>query len=221
MNTLLNLISRFINVVLALAFCTGIAAVSYFWAKETVTLALYEARLHQLNSDYEQLRQGYNQAVQQTAVTLLHVENSQVSVIIRTADGSERRIATPFGTDRELYVDFIVSGGRLWIRRVFDARTPPEQGVVIDPLWATVDWQDPQTRHGKAIYRQLTPGRWEIRVSGNGSLNLEPVDPASLPLLAHAPQVAAFAEWHAALELSSAQLGWRDVWAWLRPRLHK
>jgi hypothetical protein len=93
-------------------------------------------------------------------------------VAIRDASGAVRTIETPFDPSREIYVDFVVLDGRLWIRRVFDDRTPPEQGVLIDPALAEIDWSEDEAAHGKATYRALGPGRWIVSVTGDGSLGL-------------------------------------------------
>ena len=70
----------------------------------------------------------------------------------------------------------MVLDGRLWIRRVFDDRTPPEQGVLVDPALAQIDWNAEQAGYGKATYRALTPGplgrfgdgRWFARAHPGG-----------------------------------------------------
>src|SRR5512134_1848657 len=118
---------------------------------------VYRARLEQTVQDYEILRGQYNQAVRRTAVTELIVEDGRLAVAIRDAGGEIRRIETPFDPSREIYVDFVVLDGRLWIRRVFDDRTPPEQGVLIDPALAQIDWSGDEAAHGKAAYRALGP----------------------------------------------------------------
>jgi hypothetical protein len=120
---------------------------------------VYRERLAQAVGDYEALRGQYNQAVRRTAVTELVVEDGRLSVVVRDAAGNLQTTPTPFDPAREIYVDFVVVGGRLWIRRVFDDRTPPEQGVLIDPALAQIDWSDEQAAHGKAAYRALGPGR--------------------------------------------------------------
>ena len=133
---------------------------------------VYRARLEQAASDYEALRGQYNQAVRRTAVTELIVADGRVSVLIRDAGGTIRSLETPFDPAREIYVDFVVLDGRLWIRRVFDDRTPPEQGVLVDPALAEIDWSAEPAAYGKATYRALTPGRWVVSVTGDGSLGL-------------------------------------------------
>ncbi len=154
-------------VVLALS-----CVVAYRLIKADVTADAYLERLEALTDDYEDLRQDYNTAVSKTAVTELLVEDGVVCVLVRTADGKERRIATPYAAGAQVYVEYMVIDGRLWIRRVFDDRTAPEKGVVIDPDLASVDWDSPKVAVSKAISRRLTEGRWVITVTGDGSLGL-------------------------------------------------
>jgi hypothetical protein len=133
---------------------------------------VYRERLAETARDYQLLRQRYDEAVRRTAVSELLVEDGRLAVRVRDAAGEIRRIETPFDPTQEIYVDFVVLDGRLWIRRVFDARTPPEQGVLVDPELAQVDWSAAGAEHGKAAYRALGPGRWVVSVTGDGSLGL-------------------------------------------------
>ncbi len=133
---------------------------------------IYRDRLTALAADYDTLRATYNQAVRRTAVTELVVENGKLCVSIRNAEGLVKSIPTPFDPSGEVYVDYVVLDGRLWVRRVFDAKTPPSQGVLIDPKLAEVSWDDQGAAHGKAVYRQLGEGRWIVSVTGDGSLGL-------------------------------------------------
>ena len=170
----------------ALLAVTGIAG--YRLLRTGLAADVYRARLEQAVGDYESLRGQYNQAIRRTAVTELIVENGRLAVAIRDAAGNLRTIETPFDPSHEIYVDFVVSGGRLWIRRVFDDRTPPEQGVVIDPALAEIDWDSGQAAYGKAAYRALGPGRWIVSVTGDGSLGLTRAsDDAAVPLAAPPP----------------------------------
>ena len=134
---------------------------------------VYRTRLSALDEDYRVLREHYEALIRETAVTELVVEDGQLAVAIRTAEGELRRIDTPYDPTAEIYVDYVVRGGRLWIRRVFDAATPPEQGIVIDPALAELDWtSDAELAHGKATYRALGEGRWVVTATGNGALGL-------------------------------------------------
>ena len=119
-------------------------------------------------------------SVARTAVTELVVEDGKLSVAIVTADGQQRVIPTGLNPASEIFVDYAVIDGRLWIRRLFalDPLRGPQPPVIIDPLIEEVDWSDPNNRHGLAIYRSYghENGRWIVTVTGGGSLGLEKVD---------------------------------------------
>lgn len=174
----------------------GIAIVGAFSVqllRSDITAAAYRERLDQVASDYAQLRDRYNDAVRDSAVTELLVQDNRVSIIVRDADGVRRTIETPFASGSEIYVDFVVLDSKLWIRRVFDADTPPSGGVLVDPE-IDVDWAAPTVRYGKAVYRSLDEGRWVVAVTGNGSLGLERADDSMDIELAYAPEVTDFDE---------------------------
>jgi len=149
-----------------------IVVVGYRLARSRVEIEIYRDRLADLSRDYEALRSIYNEAVARSAVTELLVEKGKLSVVIRTIEGVERVIETPFDPSREIYCDYVVADGRIWIRRVYDDHTPPREGLVIDESLRYVDWDDPAARYGKAIYRSLDEGRWIVTVTGGGSLGL-------------------------------------------------
>lgn len=149
-------------------------------------------RLGSLMADYSALRDRYDAAVRRTAVTELVVEQGRLSVVVSTAEGTLREIETDLDPSREVYVDYVVIDGRLWIRRVFDDSVPPGQAIVIDPGLAEVDWSREGAAHGKAAYRRLDEGRWVVTVSGNGSLGLAPAPDAAVEL-APPPAVREFA----------------------------
>ena len=153
-----------------------VAVVGYRLASAKVELDIYRDRLAGLSNEYESLRSMYNQAVRKTAVTELIVKDGRLSLAIRTIEGVERVIGTPFDPAREIYCDYVLLNGRLWIRRVYDAHTPPNKGLVIDDKLRQVDWGDPAARYGKAVYRSLGEGRWVVTVTGDGSLGLAKAD---------------------------------------------
>jgi hypothetical protein len=160
---------------LSIALLAGLAAAGlagYRLFESTLAAEVYRARLAELAADNEALRRVYNEAVSRTAVTELRVEDGKLSVVIRTAEGELEVLPAPYDPSTEIYVDFVVVDGRLWIRRVFDSSTPPEQGMVIDPRFAHVDWNTEAASHGKAAYRSLSEGSWVVDVSGDGSLGL-------------------------------------------------
>ncbi len=163
--------SRILSLVLILLVAiSGFAAFRLLEA--TLAAQVYRDRLAELAMDYEQLRARYNRAVRRTAVTELVVVDGKLSVVIRTADGDLQVLESPFDPAKEIYVDYVVHDGRLWIRRVFDESTPPGEGMVIDPRFVDIDWEIAGESHGKAAYRELGEGRWVVDVTGDGSLGL-------------------------------------------------
>lgn len=201
----------------ALLAFTGLAA----WQLLRTGLAadVYRARLEQAVGDYEALLGRYNQAVRRTAVTELIVEGSSLAVAIRDAAGGVRTLETPFDPAREIYVDFVVLDGRLWIRRVFDDRTPPEAGVLVDPALAEIDWSAEGAAYGKATYRALSPGRWIVSVTGDGSLGLTRARDDVPSQLAPAPAVREYEPIESEVGGALRELGPAEVLAALAARL--
>lgn len=190
----------------------GIIVCSFFWLKEEVTSRIYRNKLELLAADYAALADQYNHAVRQSAITELEVTTDSVSILVRTIDGEVRRIATPFNPKKEIFVDYLVGNGRIWIRRVFDQATAPENALVIDPLWDFVDWKGAGLNYGKIIYRSLDPGLWSIQVSGNGALTLEPVDSSTISQLVASPEVRSFEEIRIELDQSVKDIRLADLW---------
>lgn len=193
---------------------TGLAGFAgYRFVRADIAAKVYRERLGSLSKDYETLRATYNEAVKRTAVTELEVAGKTLSVRVRSADGAERVIPTTLDPSGEVYVDFVVIDQRLWIRRVFDDRTPPWKAVVIDPGIKDIDWDDPANAHGKAVYRKLTEGRWVVSVSGDGALGLTKadgeVDLKSRPVIKDykGAEVEAMAD--------AEKIGLGDVWDWM------
>jgi hypothetical protein len=155
---------------IALLALAGLAG--YRLLEATLAADVYRERLEQLSADHAALRERYDEAVRRTAVSELRVEDGALSIVIRTADGELRVLPSPYDPRKEIYVDYAVLDGRLWIRRVFDEDTPPGEGMLIDPQLADVDWDAARASHGKAAYRSLGEGRWVVDVSGDGSLAL-------------------------------------------------
>jgi hypothetical protein len=202
----------------ALLAFTGWAA--YQLLRTGLAADVYRARLEQAVGDYEALRGQYNQAVRRTAVTELIVEDGRLAVAIRDAGGAVRRLETPFDPAREIYVDFVVLDGRLWIRRVFDDRTAPEQGVLVDPALAEIDWSAEGAAYGKATYRSLTPGRWVVSVTGDGSLGLTRERDDMRIELAPPPPVRSYEPIESELDTALRDLGPVEVLRALADRLH-
>ena len=183
---------RRIRTVVFLVAVAVATATAYQWLRGRIALDVTRDRLATLGREYEQLRRTYNEAVRRTAVTELLVRDGVLSVSIRTAQGVHEQIPTPFDPSYEIYVDYVVCDGRLWIRRVYDEQTAPGEGQVIDPAWAMIDWNAPGVAHGKTVYRQLSEGRWVITVSGDGSLGLALRDDDDITELSPPPPVRPF-----------------------------
>lgn len=154
-----------------------------------ITAEVYRERLAELSADHTALLERYNRVVRRTAVTELLVEDNRLRVVIRTAEGELQTLDAPYDPRREVYVDYVVRNGRIWIRRLFDEDTAPGKGMVIDPQLADVDWDADVESHGKAAYRSLGPGRWVVDVSGDGSLGLALRAPDETIELEAAPEI--------------------------------
>lgn len=172
---------------------------------------VYRERLEQTSRDYALLRGQYEQAIRRTAVTELVVDEGRLSVAIRDAVGVRRVIETPFDPSHEIYVDYAVLDGRLWIRRVFDDRTPPGEGVLVDPGLAQVDWDAHGEAYGKATYRSLAPGRWVVSVSGDGSLGLARLGDGEPSVLSPPPAVRDYEPVESARDDALRELGFLEV----------
>ena len=172
----------------------GVAAFATFRVLETqIEADVYRDRLSEISQDLAELRSQFNEVVRKTAVTELWVEGDELSVTIRAADGSRKTLLTPFDPRSEIYVDYVVVNGRLWIRRVFDESTAPDRGMLIDPELADIDWSDEGASHGKATYRALHDGRWVVSVTGDGSLGLAPAVEGEPTQLSPPPPVRDYA----------------------------
>ena len=174
---------KWITTLAGLVLICVVAGIAYRLASSKVELDIYRDRLAGLCKEYESLRSMYNQAVRKTAVTELIVKDGRLSLAIRTIEGVDRVIDTSLDPAHEIYCDYVLLDGRLWIRRVYDAHTPPSSGLVIDEHLRQVDWNSPAARYGNAVYRSLSEGRWLVTVTGDGSLGLAKTDanpPATL-----------------------------------------
>ena len=145
---------------------------AYRLLEASLAAEVYRMRLGELSADHERLRGRYNEAVRRTAVTELIVEEGRLTVVIRTSDGELRSLPTSLNPSKEIYVDYVVHEGRLWIRRLFDEDTAPGQGMLVDPSLGSVSWEASADHYGKATYRSLDEGRWVVDVTGDGSLGL-------------------------------------------------
>ena len=197
----------------------GGSYVGYRWLRSDIAAGVYRDRLEAVAADFESLRGRYNDAVRRSAVTELVVKGGTVAVEVRVPDPTGvtgghtlRRIDTPVNPAREVFVDYVVLGGRLLIRRIFDSATPPDHAFTLDPALAAVDWSDPQACHGTTIYRKLEEGRWVISVTGNGALGLSRVQGAEPTALVESPTVRDFTEELRKIDTKIAELGLDDVW---------
>jgi hypothetical protein len=139
---------------------------------------------------YDDLATDYNDAVRRSAITELVVADGRLRVVVRTAYGDAEAIDTPYDPNREIYVDYVLIDGKVWVRRIFDDLTSPSRGTIIESRYGAIDWDSLDDRDfGKAVYRKLTDGRWAITVTGNGSLGLEKVSPDTTIELVEPPAV--------------------------------
>jgi len=180
---------------------------------------IYRERLAELELDYSLLRRQYNQVVRKTAVTELWVQDGLLSVTVRTADGATQTLPTPFDPAKEIYVDYVVLDGRLWIRRVFDQATPPDAGMLIDPALSDVDWEADGASMGKAAYRELDEGRWVVTVTGDGSLGLAPSSEDEARELSAPPIIRDYAPVNEQVEAALRELGAAEIARTLARRL--
>ncbi|MEX0887344.1 MAG: hypothetical protein WD009_12990 [Phycisphaeraceae bacterium] len=193
-------------IVLALAGVAG-----WRMAQTHIAAQVYRHRLDALAEDYTELRDAYNQAVRRTAVTELIVEDGELTIRVRTIEGEQRRIATDLDPANEIYVDYVVIDGRLWIRRVFDDQTPPRRGVLIDPELADIDWEADNVGYGKAVYRHLPEGRWVVSVTGGGALGLARVEPDAAVELTPAPELRDYKPVEEEIARRQGELGVMDI----------
>lgn len=204
--------TRFLTTVALVVLSAVGAAFGYRLLRAEAVEDIYRDRLRELAASHEELGRRYNNAVRQTAVTELVVsENDELSVRIKNSAGALRTMVTPFDPANEIYVDYVVKDGRLWIRRVFDENTPPAHAVQLNPAIADLDWGDESLRFGKAVYRGgLTPGVWTVSVTGSGSLGLEKTDDSTD--LAEAPSVVDFEEVEVELDREIEGVSFAEVW---------
>lgn len=189
----------------------GASIFGYQLLRADLAKSIYRERLEAMADQYQSLQHHYNDAVRRTAVTELVVNDGRLSVRIRNAAGIIEDIPTPYDPRAEIYVDYAIVDGRLWIRRVFDALTPPSSGLVIDPERAHIDWNEPRALFGKAVYRSLDEGRWVVSVSGDGSLGLRMATDDPTPLAAP-PLLGTFEEIETDIQSQIADIRPGDIW---------
>lgn len=180
-------------------------------AKSDAAERVYRERLETMAGDFESLRGEYNKAIRRTAVTELVVADGSVTALVRSAHGTVAEVPTSADPSKEVYVDFALVDGRVWIRRVFDSGTRPSDATVIDPRLADVDWEGLNASVGQAVYRTLGEGRWVVRVSGDGALGLERVADDAVVSLSEAPEVKTFEEIQGEVNARVDAVGWREA----------
>ena len=184
---------------------------AYKWLALATAEQIYRDRLADVGREYEALRGLYNQAIQKTAVTELVVRDDRLFVEIVTAAGTLEEIVTPYDPSREIHVDYVVSDGRLWIRRIHDDQTPPERAMVIDPEQVEVAWDDDGEVHGLTIYRPLAPGRWVVSVTTNGALSIVRKKDDEITPLRPPPEIREFDQMERKLRSDLAEIGPLDI----------
>ncbi|MEO0514569.1 MAG: hypothetical protein AAF086_04655, partial [Planctomycetota bacterium] len=170
----------------------GAGVLGYQLLRNGVAADVYHDRLVELHDEHNELIEQYNKAVTRTAVTELLIDDGTVCVNVRTADGQLETHPVAADPAHPIYVDYVVKDSRLLIRRVFDSKSVPDDAGVINSALLNLDWTDPTLKHGQAIYRKLTDGRWIVTVSGDGSLALAKVDPEVDVELLPAPKIDEF-----------------------------
>ncbi|MEN0021180.1 MAG: hypothetical protein AAF747_09885 [Planctomycetota bacterium] len=204
-------LTRFAQGLVVLAVIVGVGVLSMEIARARVEREVYKTRLADLHLEFDALVERYNRAVRRSAVTELVVEDGELDVSVRSSAGELRRIETDADPSREVYVDFAVVNGRIWVRRVFDETTAPSDATLIDPELAEIDWESEEASHGQAVYRSLSEGRWVVSVSGSGAMQLVP-SPIDGPAdLVAPPRVASFEELEAEARREVGELGWIEM----------
>jgi hypothetical protein len=197
---------------LAIIAAAGVAGVfGLVQMRTSAERDVYRDRLRTITTEFDQLAAQYNRAVRQTAITELVVEDGRLSVVVRNGAGETETTQTPYDPSGEIFVDYAVIDGRVWIRRVFDQHTPPANALVLDPRLVTIDWNAPGADLGKTVYRSLGEGRWVISVSGSGALGLTRSEKNQPVPLAPPPEITAFAEVEREAERASEQVGFLEM----------
>lgn len=213
----------FVQSIVTLGLLAALLFGGLAFTRSRAAAAIYRDRLAELAERHAGLVDRYNDAVRRTAVTELLVRDAApggdppaLAVRVRTPAGVLREIATPFDPGREVFVDFVVVDGRLWIRRVYDDMTPPAEGLVIDPEIDAVDWDRPDAIEGKVVYRALRPGRWIVTTTGTGALGLARVGDLGDPPadLAGPVEMLDFDEVEAEVREARDAIGVGDLWRW-------
>lgn len=199
-------------VAVALLACASVAlTMQYQSMRSGIEAEIYRQRLESLARDYASLRSTFNEAVRRTAVTELVVKDGKLSVRVRTAAGVEQEIPTSFDPTTEVWVNYIVAGGRLWVRSIYDRASGPQGELIIDPLMGELEWSEQD--YGLSVYRPLEEGRWVISITGGGALGLKRMELADEPTrLAATPEVKGYDEMQEDIDAQVGSISLRDIW---------
>jgi len=223
--------SRIAQTVVALLAITAAALAGYAGyrlVRSELAAEIYRKRAEQLDKDYRQLQGRYNEAVQKLAVTVLDVEDGRLTMTVLGGDGREQRIPTEVDPDDPVYVDFVVIDGRLMIRRVYNLQEVVEpgdpatrstdrltlvgRGTTLDPTWLAIDWDRFKDAQGKVVYRPLgEDGRWVVKVTGNGAMELAPLAPGEQVTLVNAPEIRDYRPVEQEIDTARGKIGPVDV----------
>jgi hypothetical protein len=198
-----------------LALCVVVVLAGYAVVRFQLSDEILNERLEQLAADYRDLHERYSAVIARTAVTELLVADGRLSVVVRDAEGDLREIETPYDPSKEIYVDYAIVDGRLFVRRVFAEDVPPREGILVDPKLLAIDWDAANAAHGKAAYRTLGEGRWVVTVTGGGSLGLAPAPETPAPL-SPPPVLREFGPVESRVDERLARVEPAEVWRALR-----
>ena len=193
------------------AIAAGVIVGGYGLVRSQLSDEILRHRLDLLAADYDVLRERYDAVIARTAVTELSVADGRLSVLVRDLEGELHEIETPYDPATEIYVDYAVVDGRLFVRRVFAEDVPPREGVLVDPSLLAIDWDAAGASHGKAAYRTLSEGRWIVTVTGGGALGLAPA-PAAPVRLEPPPPLRRFEPVESRVDERLARIRPDEVW---------
>ncbi len=194
MDAIVRLFVRLFALTGLIAIGAAVTAV-YSMGRNQVVEGIYREKLSEVVEAHEKLRTRYESAMKKTIVTEIEVKGGEVNLLVRSVEGVVKRIPTDLDPRDEVFVDYLVIDDRLLIRRVYGDKTPPAEGVAIDPELVDVDWDDESIQRGQSIYRgKLTEGRWLVTMTGNGALDLTKAEGETPPLVAGPPTIKKFEE---------------------------
>lgn len=180
---------RAVLLLLVASVFLALGTLAFQWAKAGVMRDAYRVRLADLELKHNALVSDYNQAVSRTAVCEVRQRGGKLSVVTVTADGCREEIPLAFDPAREIHFDFVCLADRLRLRRVYDDKTAPASGVLIESKLARVDWSKHEGDRGLVLYRTVEEGIYALKVSGTGSLTLEPVQQSVADQLVREPEL--------------------------------